>query len=52
MQNTGAEVAEIKVGDRVAQMVMEKAPMIKFDVVENIALIKGNRGGGYGSTGV
>ena len=50
MHNTSNEAANIRIGDRIAQMVIEKAPMIRFDVVEDINLIKGNRGGGYGST--
>ena len=52
IHNTSSEAANIRIGDRIAQMVIEKAPMIRFDVVEDINLIKGNRGGGYGSTGV
>ena len=40
-----------EVGDRIAQFVIERAPMIRFNKVENIAEIGENRDGGFGSTG-
>lgn len=52
IHNTSSEAITIETGERIAQLVIEKAPMIKFDVVEDINMVKGNRGGGYGSTGI
>lgn len=52
MTNIGTEAEKINVGDRVVQMVIEKTPMIKFEQVDDITTIEGNRGGGYGSSGI
>lgn len=38
-------------GDRVAQIVIQKVPRMKFKVVDSVAHIGINRGGGFGSTG-
>lgn len=51
IHNTSSESITIHAGERIAQLVIEQAPMIKFDIVDDINLVKGNRGGGYGSSG-
>ena len=45
-------VYEIKKGDRVAQIVLQKVPVIKFTEVDSVKEIGQNRHGGYGSTGI
>ncbi|MBE5812204.1 MAG: dUTP diphosphatase [Clostridiales bacterium] len=45
-------VYEIKKGDRVAQIVLQKVPVIKFVQVDSVKEIGQDRKGGYGSTGV
>ena len=42
---------DIKKGDRIAQIVLQKVPRIKWEEVNSVAEIKGDRGGGFGSTG-
>ncbi len=42
----------IRKGDRIAQMVLQKVPKIKFIITDSIKNIGENRGGGFGSTGV
>lgn len=42
----------IKKGDRIAQIVMSKYCEMNFERVEDINTIEGNRGGGFGSSGV
>ncbi len=42
---------EIKAGDRIAQLVLQKVPIMHFIPVENISAIGTSRGGGFGSTG-
>ena len=42
----------IKKGDRIAQIVMTKYCEMTFDKVEDINAIAGDRGGGFGSSGV
>jgi len=42
----------IKKGDRIAQIVLQKVPVIKFKVVDSVDNIGEDRGGGFGSTGV
>lgn len=39
-------------GDRVAQMVLQVVPAIKFSLVDSVEGIGFDRGGGFGSTGV
>lgn len=39
-------------GDRIAQLVLQEVPRMKFKIVESVAEIGQNRGGGFGSTGV
>lgn len=39
-------------GDRVAQIVLQHVPRIQFKVVDSVGEIGGDRGGGFGSTGV
>lgn len=45
-------VIHIEKGDRIAQLVLSKIYKANFTKVDNILEIKGNRGGGFGSTGV
>lgn len=45
-------VYEIKKGDRIAQLVLQRVPVIKFTEVDSVANIGENRGGGLGSTGI
>ncbi|MCX7749509.1 MAG: dUTP diphosphatase [Clostridia bacterium] len=42
----------IKKGDRIAQIVLQVVPKMKFTVVDSVSGIGQNRGGGFGSTGV
>lgn len=43
----------INKGDRIAQLVIQRTPMIKWEIVENVNNDSGkNRGGGFGSTGM
>lgn len=42
---------QIKKGDRIAQMVLQKVPEIQWIPVGNIQEIGGDRGGGFGSSG-
>jgi len=50
--NTDSAFYNIKKGDRIAQLVLNEIPRIRWERVDNITTIKGNRGGGFGSTGV
>jgi dUTP pyrophosphatase len=45
-------VYKICEGDRIAQLVLSKVPMMNFKVVDSVKSIGENRGGGFGSTGV
>jgi dUTP pyrophosphatase len=45
-------VYRIKAGDRIAQIVISRAPAIQFTVVDSVADIGYDRGGGFGSSGV
>lgn len=51
LHNTGNVAYAVKAGDRIAQFVIEPAPMIKFKKVESVANIGENRGGGFGHSG-
>lgn len=42
---------DIKKGDKIAQIVLQEVPKIKWEKVASVAKIEGNRGGGFGSTG-
>lgn len=42
----------IKKGDRVAQIVLQRVPKIKFTIVDSVEEKGCNRGGGFGSTGI
>ena len=62
IQNTGVyDIAEkgnkqgtykINKGDRIAQFILAKVPVINWVPVENVAQEGNNRGGGFGSTGI
>ena len=43
---------DIKKGDRIAQLVFAKYEKAEFEVIEDVKNICGDRGGGFGSTGV
>lgn len=43
---------EIHKGDRIAQIVLQEVPKIEFVEVDDVMSIEGDRGGGFGSTGV
>lgn len=45
-------IYEIKKGDRVAQIVLQKVPSIKFVEVNSVKEIGNDRKGGFGSTGI
>lgn len=45
-------IFEIKKGDRIAQLVLNKVPRMSFKVVDDILECEGNRGGGFGSSGI
>lgn len=51
LHNTGNEIYTINAGDRIAQFVIEPAPMIKFKEVDSVEEIGQNRGGGFGHSG-
>lgn len=50
--NTGDKYFTISKGDRIAQIVLQKVPRINWQVVNSVASIGENRGGGFGSTGI
>lgn len=51
LHNSGKTPFEISIGDRVAQLLVKRAPIIKMYCTENIG--ESSRGeGGFGSTGV
>lgn len=43
---------KIRKGDRIAQLVLQELPRMKFVQVDSVADIGTDRGGGFGSTGV
>ena len=45
-------IYRIKKGDRIAQLVLQIVPRIKFTLVDSVISIGENRGGGFGSTGI
>lgn len=49
--NIGNTDLEFKAGDRIAQGVLSQIPKGKFQQIEDITKIAGNRNGGFGSTG-
>lgn len=51
IHNTSESSYTIHQGDRIAQLVIEPAPMIHFEQVESVSEIGENRGGGFGHTG-
>ena len=54
LHNTGSEVFEVNVGDRIAQLILEQASVFDVQCVESVEeLGVTSRGdGGFGSTGV
>ncbi len=51
-KNAGGGAYRIRKGDRIAQIVLHEVPKIRFAEVDSVAGIGGDRGGGFGSTGV
>lgn len=52
MHNTSlTEPYKIKKGERIAQMVLQRVPMIEWEMTESVSAIGENRGGGFGSSG-
>lgn len=45
-------VYRVHKGDRIAQLVLQEVPRMKLRIVESVANIGKNRGGGFGSTGI
>jgi dUTP pyrophosphatase len=43
---------KIRIGDRIAQIVLQQVPRMSFNIVKNVKDIGSDRGGGFGSTGV
>lgn len=46
-----SEVYSVKKGDRIAQMVLQRVPMIEWQLTDSVQDIGENRGGGFGSSG-
>lgn len=51
VHNTSPIPYEIKIGDRVAQLVLQKVPFAEFVIVDSVAEIGEDRKGGFGSSG-
>ncbi len=49
--NGGEGTYEIHKGDRIAQFILARVPVIEFEETGDVAGIGNNRGGGFGSTG-
>ena len=45
-------IYHIKVGDRIAQIVLTKFETIEFESTDDVKILGLNRGGGFGSTGI
>lgn len=45
-------IYEIKKGDKIAQLVLQRVPVIKFTEVKSVKEIGTDRQGGFGSTGI
>lgn len=45
-------IYRIQKGDRIAQLVLQEVPRMRLRIVDTVADIGANRGGGFGSTGV
>jgi dUTP pyrophosphatase len=50
LHNSGKETLKFKRGDRIGQLVLNEVPKAIYVEIENIKKIKGDRGGGIGST--
>ena len=50
--NLSNEEFRIEAGERIAQMVVAKVEYCKFIETENVKAIGGDRGGGFGSSGI
>ncbi|MGC9310938.1 MAG: dUTP diphosphatase, partial [Candidatus Aenigmatarchaeota archaeon] len=51
VQNTSGDIFGMEKGDRIAQFILARSPMIEWKVVEDISEHEGDRGGGFGSSG-
>ena len=53
VQNSSAQESfTIKQGERIAQMVLQRVPYIKWQQVDSVNAIGEDRGGGFGSSGI
>ena len=50
LHNTGKKILKFKKGDRIAQLILNEVPKAEFIQIDDIKKIKGNRGGGIGSS--
>ncbi len=50
VHNIGKETLTFKKGDRIAQLVLNEVPKAEFKEIKDIKKIKGDRGGGIGSS--
>ncbi len=50
LHNIGEETLSFKKGDRIAQLILNEVPKATFIEIKDIEEIKGNRGGGIGSS--
>jgi len=51
VQNTSDKEFSMKMGERIAQMLIARSPMIDWVKTDSVAKHEGDRGGGFGSTG-
>lgn len=52
LHNTSDKPFVIHKGDRIAQIVLQEVPNISWEIVNEVACIGENRGGGFGHTGI
>ena len=50
LHNIGNQPIQFKKGDRIAQLVLNEVPKAVYTPIDDIKKVKGNRGGGIGST--
>lgn len=50
VHNIGEKTLNFKKGDRIAQLILNEVPKANFVQIQDIKKIKGNRGGGIGSS--
>jgi dUTP pyrophosphatase len=47
-----SEEYTVKRGERIAQMVLQRIPMVEWQLADCVNVIGDNRGGGFGSSGI